>query len=159
MLSLHALDFQRPQTHLSFADALADEGDFFRAITEYKRVMHYFPKYEKREWVRFQIGRMYFLGGRYEQSKEYLVPLTITTDKKLLFYTNNFLALAYFENQEFINAHRLFSRLKKKKIKKLMVNSLRVRAISCLMCLSLGLKARAGQFFGVLFFLGQGIST
>ena len=114
MLSLDALDFQSPQTHLSFADALADEGDFFRAITEYKRVMHYFPKYEKREWVSFQIGRMYFLGGRYEQSKKYLVPLTITTDKRLLFYTNNFLALAYFENQEFINAHRLFSRLKKK---------------------------------------------
>lgn len=108
-------DFNKPQTFLNYADHLADDGDYYRAIGEYKRVLYYFPRYEKLNWVKFQIGRMYFLGARYEQAKSYLIPLTFEEqpDQRLDFYVKNFLALSYFENKEFINARRLFAELGK----------------------------------------------
>ena len=104
-------DFSKPQTHLYYADKLSDEGDYYRAITEYKRVMYLFPDYEKLDHVKFQIGQMYYLGERYEQAKEYLVPRTASNDKPLQWNTNMFLGLTYFENREFINSVRLFGAL------------------------------------------------
>lgn len=111
MLSAVSPDFSKPQTFLQFADSLADDGDYYRAITEYKKVLHYFPEYKKNPWVTFQIGKMYYLGGRYTQAKDYLVPLTENTDENLNFLAHNYIALSYFENNEFGNARRLFSEL------------------------------------------------
>lgn len=104
-------DFSQPQTHLHFADSLADEGDYYRAITEYKRVLFYFPDYQKQNWVKFQIGRMYYEGGRYSAAKEYLIPLTADDDLLLRYYSLNWLSLTYFENAEYVNSSRLFREL------------------------------------------------
>ncbi len=116
-LSAQGPDFSKPQTFLKYADALADDGDYYRAISEYKRVLFYFPQYDKKNWVYLQIGRMYYLGGRYEPAKDYLVPLTVDSVKEpqLPFYARNFLALTYYENNEFINSQRLFAELAGKK--------------------------------------------
>ncbi len=102
---------QDPRPWLKYADYLADEGDFYRAISEYKKVLFFFPNYEKRDWIYLQIGRMYYAGGRYEQAKDVLVPLTATSDRRLLFFTRNFLALTYYENGDFVSSYRLFSEL------------------------------------------------
>lgn len=106
-------DFSKAQTFLYLADAFADEQDYYRAITEYKKVIHLFPDYEKLDWVHFQIGRMYYEGGRYPQAKHELLPLTDSKDNRLKFLAHNFIALSYFENAEYDNAGRLFDDLKK----------------------------------------------
>ena len=105
-------DFTRPQTFLQLADAFADEHDYYRAITEYKKVIHLFPQYEKLEWVHFQIGKMYYEGGRYPQAKNEFLPLTDSTDARLKFLAHNFMALSYYENAEYTNSARLFAELK-----------------------------------------------
>ena len=103
--------WSQPQTYLYFADSLADTGDYYRAITEYKRVLFHFPEYEKKDWVNFQIGRMYHIGGRFESAKSYLTPLTASPFDDLRFLSRNWLALTYFENSEYVNSARLFSEL------------------------------------------------
>ena len=105
-------DFTRPQTFLRLADAFADEQDYYRAITEYKKVIHLFPKYEKLDWVHFQIGKMYYEGGRYPQAKHEFLPLTDSADARLKFISLNFMALSYYENTEYTNSARLFADLK-----------------------------------------------
>lgn len=105
-------DFSKPQTFLKLADAFADEHDYYRAITEYKKVVFLFPDYEKLDWVHFQIGRLYYEGGRYPQAKHELLPLTEVKDENLKFMANNYIALSYYENAEFSNANRLFDELK-----------------------------------------------
>jgi tetratricopeptide (TPR) repeat protein len=107
-----APDFSRPQTYLKLADSFADERDYYRAITEYKKVIFLFPKYEKLDWVHFQIGKMYYEGGRFPQAKHELLPLTEVKDPYLQFISLNYVALSYFENQEYTNAARLFNDLK-----------------------------------------------
>jgi len=104
-------DFTKPQTHLKLADAFADEGDYYRAITEYKTVIHLFPNYAKLDWVHFQIGRMYYEGGRFPQAKNELLPLTESKEARLRFLAYNFIALSYFENNEYSNARRVFNDL------------------------------------------------
>lgn len=107
-------DFSRPQTFLHLADSFADEQDYYRAITEYKKVIFLFPKYEKLDWVHFQIGKMYYEGGRFAQAKSELIPLTESKDEKLQFLSLNYIALSYYENEEYSNAERLFNQLKEK---------------------------------------------
>ena len=62
LVKVDKFDFNKPQWILKFADSLADTGDFYRAITEYKRSLFLFPNYEKNEWVNLQIGKLYTLG-------------------------------------------------------------------------------------------------
>jgi tetratricopeptide (TPR) repeat protein len=107
-------DFTKPQTFLHLADSFADEKDYYRAITEYKKVIHLFPNYEKMGWVHFQIGRMYYEGGRFPQAKHELLPLTDSKDENLKFLAYNYIALSYYENSEYSNADRLFGELKSK---------------------------------------------
>lgn len=107
-----APDFTRPQTFLQLADAFADEQDYYRAITEYKKVIHLFPQYDKLEWVHFQIGKMYYEGGRFAQAKHEFLPLTDSADSRLKFLAHNFMALSYYENAEYSNSARLFAELK-----------------------------------------------
>ena len=87
-------DFSKPQAFLHLADAFADEQDYYRAITEYKKVIFLFPDYEKLEWVHFQIGKMYYEGGRFPQAKHELLPLTESKDENLKFFALNYIALS-----------------------------------------------------------------
>ena len=108
-------DFSKPQTFLNLADAFADEQDYYRAITEYKKVIFLFPEYDKLEWVHFQIGKMYYEGGRFPQAKHELLPLTESKDEKLKFFALNYIALSYYENHEYSNSDRLFNDLRSHK--------------------------------------------
>ncbi|NIQ96268.1 MAG: tetratricopeptide repeat protein, partial [Desulfuromonadales bacterium] len=61
---------QQESPSLSFADALFAEGDYYRAITEYKRYLHHFPQGAEASRAALEIGRSYLAGGRYEQADE-----------------------------------------------------------------------------------------
>ena len=51
---------------LSFADSLHDEGDYYRAITEYKRLIFHFPSSKAAIRAGFKIAVSYMGGKRYE---------------------------------------------------------------------------------------------
>lgn len=107
----HPYDFNKPQWILKFADHLADSGDFYRAITEYKRAKFLFPTFKKREWVDLQIGKLYYQGGRYAQAIEALTPMTVSVNSKIRSFSKNWLAQSYFEYEDYVNSFRLFGDL------------------------------------------------
>jgi len=53
---------------LSFADSLATEGDHYRAITEYKRFMHYCPDDSRAAYAQLAIAQSLLEGQRWEQA-------------------------------------------------------------------------------------------
>lgn len=96
---------------LSFADALSDSGDYYRAITEYKRALHYFPGYEKRDFIELEIGKLYFKGERFRQAQDYLIPLTASSSETVKQGAYGWLAMSYFYDAQYINSARLFADL------------------------------------------------
>ncbi len=50
----------------SFADYLFDNEDYYRAITEYERVIFMFPNHPLSNKARFQIGMAYLMGEKWE---------------------------------------------------------------------------------------------
>jgi len=57
-----------PERQFDFAESLFQEGDFFRAITEYKRFIFFYPEDELMEDALFRIGESYFRAGRWEET-------------------------------------------------------------------------------------------
>ena len=52
----------------SFADVLHDEGDYFRAITEYRRAIHEADDEETKQVLWFRIGQCYLAAQRYTEA-------------------------------------------------------------------------------------------
>jgi len=61
---------QSGEAMLSFADHLYDQGDYYRAITEYERVLFYFPGSPLASTARFQIAMSYVKGEKFAQAIE-----------------------------------------------------------------------------------------
>lgn len=59
-----------PENVLSFADHLFDEGDYYRAITEYERFLFTFPRHSLAKKAEYQIAMSYFKGEKYSQALE-----------------------------------------------------------------------------------------
>ncbi len=59
---------EEPTEVLSFADALFGEGDFYRAITEYKRFLHLWPADAAAPRAALRIGESYLGGRRWDQA-------------------------------------------------------------------------------------------
>lgn len=57
---------------LSFADSLAAEGDHYRAITEYKRFLHYQPDELRAAYAQLQIAHSLIAGERWLQADQAL---------------------------------------------------------------------------------------
>ena len=53
---------------LSFADSLAKEEDHYRAITEYKRFLHYYPSDARVSYVQLAIAQSLLSGQRWQQA-------------------------------------------------------------------------------------------
>ncbi len=53
---------------LAFADELFSEGDYFRAISEYKRFMFFFSDDQRVERAFFHIGESYYKAGKWEDA-------------------------------------------------------------------------------------------
>ena len=54
------------EKQFDFAESLFQQGDFFRAITEYKRFIFFYPEDDLVEDSFFRIGESYFRAGRWE---------------------------------------------------------------------------------------------
>lgn len=109
------MNWNVPQTYLYYADWLADSGDYYRAIGEYKKVLYFFPEYKKKPWIYFQIGRMYYLGGHYSLAIQFLTPLTNEKNEETLqMYARNWLGLSHYENQNYTVSYQIFYDLQKK---------------------------------------------
>lgn len=55
---------QTPERLISFADHLFDQGDYYRAITEYERVIFFYPNHDLAKTSRYQIALSYLKGNR-----------------------------------------------------------------------------------------------
>lgn len=53
---------------LKIADAFLDEGEYYRAVTEYKRFLILFPNSGTADYASFKIGMAYFQGEEYGQA-------------------------------------------------------------------------------------------
>jgi tetratricopeptide (TPR) repeat protein len=53
---------------LRIADAFMDEGEYYRAVTEYKKFLILFPDLDQSGYVLFRIGMAYYKGEEYESS-------------------------------------------------------------------------------------------
>lgn len=66
-MSTRAADLT-PEKMMSFADHLFDQGDYYRAITEYERVTFFYPAHPLTKKAEFQIAMAYFKGEKYGQA-------------------------------------------------------------------------------------------
>jgi hypothetical protein len=55
---------------LGFADALFNDGDYFRAITEYKRFLFLYPTDARAGRVQLQVGRSYQRGQQWDEARQ-----------------------------------------------------------------------------------------
>jgi len=53
---------------LGFADSLVQEGEYYRAVTEYKRFLYFYPQSDKRDVAHFRIGTAFFAGEDYGEA-------------------------------------------------------------------------------------------
>ncbi|MGB9700306.1 MAG: tetratricopeptide repeat protein, partial [Thermodesulfobacteriota bacterium] len=53
---------------MDLADHFFNEGDYYRAITEYKRFLFFFPRSLKTEEVYFQMAKAYLKGKKWEDA-------------------------------------------------------------------------------------------
>ena len=67
-----ARDVDPPEEVFAFAESLFSEGDYYRAITEYKRVVFHHPHSPLIESCRFRIAESTFLARRWSEAIELL---------------------------------------------------------------------------------------
>ena len=53
---------------LKLADAFMEEGEYYRAITEYKKLLILFPDSDRADYALFRIGMAYYQGEEYESA-------------------------------------------------------------------------------------------
>jgi tetratricopeptide (TPR) repeat protein len=58
----------RPINFLIFAEQLMREGEYFRAITEYRRFLFYYPDDPRRAMAHFSIGLAFYRGESYVEA-------------------------------------------------------------------------------------------
>jgi len=56
------------EVQLTLADAFMAEGEYYRAITEYKKFLFLFPDSEKADYALFRVGLAYYRGDEYENA-------------------------------------------------------------------------------------------
>jgi tetratricopeptide (TPR) repeat protein len=61
----------------SFAEALFAEGDYYRAITEYKRFSFFFPDNKRVEKSIYRIGESFFRAKRWQESVDAFTSFTV----------------------------------------------------------------------------------
>jgi TolA-binding protein/TM2 domain-containing membrane protein YozV len=58
------------EVQLKLAEAFMAEGEYYRAVTEYKRFLFLFPDAEKADYARFRVGLAHYRGGEYETAAQ-----------------------------------------------------------------------------------------
>jgi tetratricopeptide (TPR) repeat protein len=99
-----------PERMMSFADNLFEQGDYYRAITEYERVIFYYPNLPLARTARLQIALAYFKGERLDQAIERFRAISTdlpndTVGRKAYFL----LGEAYYQKREYARAVEVFA--------------------------------------------------
>ena len=63
----HVIEADR---QFSFAEALFAEGDYYRAISEYKRFIYFFPEKRLVETCNYRIGESYYRAKKWQEARE-----------------------------------------------------------------------------------------
>jgi tetratricopeptide (TPR) repeat protein len=63
----HVIEVDR---QFSFAESLLAEGDYYRAISEYKRFTYFFPQNKLVETCNYRIGESYYKAKRWQDARE-----------------------------------------------------------------------------------------
>ena len=58
------------EVQLKLGDGFAAEGDYYRAVTEYKKLLILFPDSAKADMARFKVGMAYYEGEEYEAAAQ-----------------------------------------------------------------------------------------
>ena len=80
---------------MSLGDAFMAEGDYYRAITEYKKLSFLFPNSERRTEALYQIGMAYYLGKDFESAIRSFAKVRKTYDSKYFGRAAFYEALSY----------------------------------------------------------------
>ena len=64
----HKRQALQPTRLITFAEQLMREGEYFRAITEYRRFLFYYPDEPRRAMVHFRIGLALYRGESYAEA-------------------------------------------------------------------------------------------
>lgn len=65
--TLFALEITE-ELQLKVADTFFSEGEYYRAVTEYKKLSILFPDSSKRDYASYRIGLSYHLGEEYDNA-------------------------------------------------------------------------------------------
>ncbi len=63
--------FLSEKIQLKMADVFMEEGEYYRAVTEYKKFLILFPDSEKADYALFRTGMAYYRGEEYEPSRRH----------------------------------------------------------------------------------------
>lgn len=89
------------ETIKSFADHLYETGDYYRAITEYERLLFFHPSHALAPQAHYQIAMAYLEGGKYTQAIKRLRDLSNThADREIGRKSLLSLAEAYIRKQD-----------------------------------------------------------
>lgn len=96
---------------MSFADHLFAEGDYYRAITEYERVIFFYPDQPQAKTARFQIAYSYFKGEKFNLAIEKFRVLAQDYPEEELGRRSLFLVgEAYYQKHDYAEAAETFTR-------------------------------------------------
>jgi tetratricopeptide (TPR) repeat protein len=98
------------ETMLSFADHLFEQGDYYRAITEYERVIFFYPSHPLAQTARLQIALSYFKGDRLDQAIERFRAISMDLPNDAVGRKAYFLlGEAYYQKREYARAAEVFT--------------------------------------------------
>lgn len=103
-----------PVEMFSFADSLYEEGDYYRAITEYKRFIFSFPRHQFFSKAEFYIAMCYFKGGKWDLASQMYRSLATRYAQKPIGKNALFhLAKVYYRSGQYGSAIRTCHELQK----------------------------------------------
>jgi outer membrane protein assembly factor BamD (BamD/ComL family) len=97
---------------LKIADAFLEEGEYYRAVTEYKKLLILFPDSDQADYALFRMGMAYYQGEEYEPSVRSFSSLREKySESSFIPRSYYFEGLSYWKLKRFENARDAFDAL------------------------------------------------
>ena len=104
--------FLTEEIQLKMADAFMEEGEYYRAITEYKKFLILFPNAEKTDYVMYRMGIAYYSGEEYKSSLKFLSSVREKfPESKYMPMSTYYEGLSYWKLKMYENAKTSFESL------------------------------------------------
>ena len=100
------------EVQLKIADAFMEEGEYYRAVTEYKKFLILFPDSDRADYVLFRTGMAYYHGEEYESSaRTFAVIVEKYPESALAARSQYFEGLSYWKGKKYKEAKRTLDTL------------------------------------------------